>query len=192
MSMLDLLKKDTKWTIREIGNFDILNIKKELASFTDQWDIDTTRQDNNLTHRNTKMYQLKYASYDWIPGTPLEIIDINSLSLKESNDELNAIYKKIEDIYNGRVVRAELIKMMPNVKIRKHVDGGQFLTYARRCHIPINTNQDVFFTVFNTTVNMKEGIGYEINNSLPHAVENNSNLERDHLILDILPLEMLQ
>ena len=40
------------------------------------------------------------------------------------------------------------------------------------------------------TINMKEGICYEINNQLPHAAHNNSDLDRIHLIIDIMPYGM--
>jgi len=190
--MSKLPKKDTKWTILEIDKLNIDFIKKEVSMFSTEWDLDTSRQDNNITHRNTKMYQLKYSSYDWLPGDKVEIKDVNSFKTKEAQEQFLDIIKSLESQYSGIVVRAEVIKMMPNVNIRKHVDGGEFLKYARRCHIPINTNEDVYFTVFNNRVNMKEGIVYEINNSLPHSVENNSNKERDHLILDILPIEMFK
>jgi hypothetical protein len=41
------------------------------------------------------------------------------------------------------------------------------------------------------TIHMKEGIWYEINNQLPHSVLNGSNVDRVHMIVDILPDEML-
>jgi hypothetical protein len=189
--MSKALKKDTKWTILELNSYPIENIQKEVSSYEAEWDLDTSRQDKNLTHRNTKMYQLKYSSYDWIPGLEINVSDINSFTSKESQKEFIDIIIDLEKKYNGKVIRAELIKMMPNVNIRKHVDGGEFLKYARRCHVPINTNEDVYFTVLDNRINMKEGVAYEINNSLPHSVDNNSNQERDHLILDIMPLELL-
>lgn len=191
MIMSELLKKDTKWTILELDQYPIDNIKKEVLSYSQEWDLDTTRQDNNVTHRNTKMYQLRFSSYDWIPGMPVHTSDINRFKSAEAQQEFLNILADIESKYDGVVVRAELIKMMPSVNIRKHVDGGEFLKYARRCHIPINTNENVFFTVFNNRVNMKEGVMYEINNSLPHSVENNSTNERDHLIIDIMPKSMV-
>jgi hypothetical protein len=45
----------------------------------------------------------------------------------------------------------------------------------------------VIFTVFNKSVNLKEGICYELNNAIPHSVENNSADSRIHLIIDVLP-----
>ena len=40
-------------------------------------------------------------------------------------------------------------------------------------------------------INMEVGNWYEINNSLPHSVTNNSDLIRIHVIIDILQNEWL-
>lgn len=187
--MSEALKKDTRWTILELSSYPIKHIQEEVLHYDKEWDLDTSRQDNNLTHRNTKMYQLKYSSYDWIPGVEITVSDVNSFVSIEAQKEFMNIVDDLEKRYNGKVIRAEVIKMMPNVNIRKHVDGGEFLKYARRCHVPINTNKHVYFTVLNNSINMKEGVAYEINNSLPHSVKNGSSQERDHLILDIMPIQ---
>lgn len=189
--MLNQLKKDTSWTILEYGKFGINGLVKEISNFSEEWLLDTSRQDNNITHKNTEMYQLVYSDYKWIPGEKLEINVINNLSSISAKNEFYDIVKELEKRFNGTLCRAEIIKMKANVKIRKHVDGGSFLQYARRCHVPIITNDNVFFTVLDNTVNMKAGTLYEINNSLPHSVENNSDQDRVHLILDIMPNEML-
>lgn len=65
------------------------------------------------------------------------------------------------------------------------------LHYSRRIHIPVITNPEVYFTVNNEKINMIESQGYEINNTLPHSVENNSALDRVHIIIDIMPNNML-
>lgn len=189
--MSNLLKKDTSWTINEYGQFDIKSILEEVKLYDQEWLIDTSRQDNNLTHKNTEMFQLVYSDYKWLPGEHLEIKNINKLRNFNSEKEFNEIVEFLESKFNGVLCRAEIVKMKANVKIRKHVDGGSFLQYARRCHVPIITNENVFFTVFDNTVNMKAGTLYEINNTLPHSVENNSDQDRVHLILDIMPKEML-
>lgn len=189
--MQDQLKKDTSWTINNYGSFGIESLKREVSNFDKEWLIDTSRQDNNVTHKNTNMFQIIYSDYRWIAGQSIEPIVVNRMNRKESNKELALIFEGMEKYFNGKVVRAEFIKMLENVKIRKHVDGGDFLQYARRCHVPIITNENVLFTVLDNTVNMQEGGWYEINNSLPHSVENNSDKYRVHLIVDIMPLEML-
>jgi hypothetical protein len=137
------------------------------------------------------MFQIKYFSYDWTRDQDIHIEEKNSFKTDGASKQLQDIYNKVESYYSGKVVRAEVIKMMPNTKIIRHVDGGEMLTLTRRCHIPITTADEVYFGVFGNTINMKVGTIYEINNLLPHEVENNSKVERDHLILDILPFEVL-
>lgn len=191
MSMSNLLKKDTKFTIVEIGNLKTEAIKKEIDAFDLEWSENTSRQDNNIVHINTKMYPLRFFSYDWVVGQEIDPQEVNYFKTENAVVELDEIYKFLESYYSGKVVRAEIVKMMPNTKIVRHVDGGEMLTVTRRCHIPITTSEEVYFSVFGNSVNMKVGTVYEINNLLPHEVENNSDVERDHLILDILPFEML-
>ena len=45
----------------------------------------------------------------------------------------------------------------------------------------------ITFTVFNNSLHMEESGWYEINNTLPHSVSNPTDIERIHLIVDVLP-----
>lgn len=185
MNTLEIKKKDTSWQF--ISNqipFDISPIVEEVKNFSYQWDLDTSRQDNNKTHSGTRMYSLRYIDYSWIESVTPTWYDTNKL---ENEDLKNKIFNHLEDIYLGKVVRAEIVEMPGSHDIRTHVDGGTFLNIARRIHIPLITNENVFFTVFNKTINMSVGSWYEINNILPHSVKNNSPSKRIHMILDILP-----
>lgn len=189
--MSDLMKKNSKWSISEICKFNITSIKEEVSMLSSEWLIDTTRQEMYETHKNTQAIQMISSDYNWQPGTDLYIENKQSFKIKESNNEIENIYKYLEELYSGKVIRSEIINLRANTDIRKHVDGGPVLHYARRCHIPIITNPDVYFTVNNNTINMLEGFCYEINNSMPHSVSNKSNLDRVHIIIDIMPDNML-
>jgi hypothetical protein len=182
-----LKEKDSKWSINEVAIFNISSIKLDLSSFGSEWDLDLSRQQSFDTHKDTKMYRMRFSSYRWLIGDSIQCKDVNVLPTHESNKQLLDIYNKIEKIYDGKVVRAEFIKMPGNTKIPRHVDGGESLYIIRRLHIPIITNEKVIFKVFNNEMNLKEGICYEINNAMPHSVENNSADSRIHLIIDILP-----
>lgn len=189
--MYKRVKKDTKWTFQYLDKFKIDSLKKEISDFDAEWLLDTSRQDNNGTHRDTKMFRLCATDYDWVPGSEVITEYVNSFKLPESNNELNNIYKILEEEYSGKVIRCEVISMRANVDIPKHVDGGPLLNYSRRIHIPIITNKDVTFTVMNDTINMEEGFGYEINNQMQHSVSNKSNYDRIHIIIDVLPDDMV-
>ena len=190
--MSNQLKKNSSWTIIERDTFNISNIKKEILLYDTEWFLDTGRQDNAYTHKNTECYPILQSSYDWEPGDEIIIKKRYDLKNTVAQQELNNIYKQLEYFYDGKIMRVEFIKMMSNTSIRKHVDGGSFLNFARRCHIPIITNEEILFTVKDNTINMKEGVCYEINNVLPHSVSNPTNLNRVHLIIDILPNSMVK
>ena len=44
MSMYKRLKKDTKWSIIDLGKFKIDSIKSEVLQFSEEWNWFTTRQ----------------------------------------------------------------------------------------------------------------------------------------------------
>lgn len=191
MSMYERVKKDSKWTILELGSFDISDIKAEIEQYSDEWFIDTSRQDNAVVHGQTNMYRICATDYDWVAGSPIETIQYNSLKTEKGIKQLQDIYNILQDYYNGKVVRCEFIKLPAHRQVLKHVDGKALLHYARRVHIPLITNDKVMFTVNNNTINMKEAVWYEINNQMPHAVDNPSDEDRIHLIIDTLPDQML-
>lgn len=184
--MIDTNIKNMKWSMVHRFNFNVENIKNEIIEYSNEWNLDTTRQNLYKTHKNTVMYQLKFMDYDWVPENKDLSYNVNELKTTEAKTEYNNIIKTLEQFYNGVVVRSELVGLMPNSIVRKHIDEGNMFKFSKRCHIPIITNENVYFTVLNNTINMKEGGCYEINNAMPHGVENKSNVLRVHLILDII------
>jgi hypothetical protein len=185
------MKKNSTWSINEMSKFNISSIKEEVLCYSKEWLIDTTRQETYETHKNTQAISLISSDYNWRPGTSLIVKNKKTFDNESSNNEIDDIYVYLEDMFSGRVIRSEIVNLRANTDVRKHVDGGAVLHYARRCHVPIITNKDVYFTVNNNTVNMLEGTCYEINNSMPHSVSNKSNFDRVHIIIDIMPDNML-
>ncbi|MEY3378211.1 MAG: hypothetical protein RLZZ328_1371 [Bacteroidota bacterium] len=183
--------KDTTWDIEEICIFDVSEIKKEVQKFSKEWFFDTSRQEMFPAHKDTMMFQLRYFDYEWERGQKAEWKDVYSLSNKDAVDQLNNIYDTLGEKYDGKVVRSELISMKRKTSIPRHTDKGDMLITCRRLHIPIITDDDVWFSVLSKRINMKEGVCYEINNLAAHSVENNSNIDRIHLIVDIIPNEYL-
>jgi hypothetical protein len=189
--MYKRVKKDTKWTIQNLGSFNVSALIDEVSSFNDEWFEDTSRQEKGMTHRNTFMYRLCATDYEWVPGTPIKTEYFNNLKTIDAQNELQDIYNKIEEYYSGKIIRCEIIKLTANSEVYKHTDGGAILHYSRRIHIPLITHKDVTFTVMDNTIHMEVGGWYEINNQLPHSVSNKSNIDRVHVIVDVLPDDML-
>lgn len=181
--------KNDKWSIVEIDSFIIENLKKEILSYDKEWFLDLSRQQTYKAHKDTQMYRLMFANYSWKIGDQINIIQSNTLKNLNAIEEFNIICESLEKKYNAKTISAEFIRLNPNSVVMMHMDQGDLLKVSRRCHIPLVTNENVFFQVLNNKINMKEGICYEINNAMPHGVENNSSQDRIHLIIDFLPNE---
>lgn len=180
------MPKCDPWRIIKIGNISTDFIKKEVASFYDEWLIDTSRQKNFTTHEHTFFYALSDFSYLWRPGQPVDPIILNKLE-DSAQKELENIYNLLEGYVNGKVIKSEIISMNPKSRIRTHRDRSDMLYVARRFHIPIKTSTETVFIVEEENFILEEGYAYELNNSKYHAVRNNGNESRIHLIIDVMP-----
>jgi hypothetical protein len=168
-----------------LGKTDVSFIEKELKNLSDDvWDIETIRQKIYDAHRNTKTINLMWS---------LESISNKFLTNKKTKEynlfDIDSFLQKIKKLYVnqyglGEFKRIILTKLNANSNIDMHQDLGASLKNCIRTHIPIITNSDVYFIVDGESKNMKVGEIWEIDNSKPHMVMNESNIDRVHLIID--------
>ena len=170
-----------------VGLVDVVSLKNNVIQLSDKiWEEHQFRQKAAKTHQKTKTIELMW--------------DLDSLNSLEKGRitknfqllDIPSFLKKIKNIYelkfgSGEFVRVLIVKLEKKSKIAPHVDSGIGLIMARRTHIPIITNTNVIFIVGGEEKNMKEGEIWEIDNQSVHSVENNSDIDRIHLIIDYLP-----
>jgi len=177
-----------KFNFNFIANYNIDKIKNIVSQFKDEWLVNTERQQNYEEHQKTYSYFIYDYDLNWKANNPYEmIVATKNIELINSVD---FIVKDLEKKYNGKVGRVILTKLVAKGEIPFHVDSGDYLIMSHRNHIPIISN-DTSFSVGGETIEMKEGECWEINNSKIHNVKNNSTLDRVHLIIDILPNEII-
>jgi len=186
---MKILSKEDNWGINHFGVVEIKEIKKEVTEYIDEWLIDVSRQQLFQTHEQTFMYQLKELDYGWNLKDKIKSSSPNTFKTETANKEVEEIYKSLESLVDGKVVRCEVINMSPNSRIRTHKDTSDLLYLSRRFHVPIITNKDCTFIVEEQSFHLEEGNLYELNNRKYHSVQNFSNENRIHLIVDILPKE---
>lgn len=104
---------------------------------------------------------------------------IHSLMLNE--------VRKVEKLYNATAKIAVLDGMPPGAKIYPHNDKSKLYDLAHRVHLPLVTNENVKFSIDNVEYHFKAGQFFEFNNKLVHSVDNNSELFRIHLVMDLIP-----
>lgn len=164
-----------------IDKINIGSYKKILKGFKEKdWNRYRWRQQTEMVHRDTLTIPLIFDS-DFRLKNPTYWKDYNKF--KKQIKTLENILTKI--FGNGIIIRALLIQLKMKSFIKSHIDQGESLSVCHRIHIPIITNNKVFFTVDNETKNLKEGELWEINNAKKyHSVQNKSRYSRTHLVVD--------
>jgi len=184
--MIDKAKKDYNFIY--FKNFDIDLLKSKCISLTEEWLLDQSRQnmqypDRRNPHLYTNTYKIQDHSLEWQNGEQFKPF----LKDKELYKIVSPIVVELERRACGKAARILLIKLDANKNVTEHTDSGDYLNTVRRFHIPVITNDDVYYTVNKEKINMKEGECWEINNRKPHSVDNYSNKDRIHLLIDIMP-----
>jgi hypothetical protein len=166
----------------------VIDLRDRAEKFYSEWDIDISRQNTVYEgrpnpHINTHTYIIQDSSLHWERG---------SLFSKEIKDQetlgtITHIVKELEERMAGQSARILLIKLDANSEVFTHKDGGDYLSNVRRFHIPIITNEKVYYTVGGEKIHMQQGKCYEINNLKLHSVNNDSEYDRVHLLIDIMP-----
>jgi hypothetical protein len=176
------------FNFRMQGTYPIDEIFNVASGLDKEWNLYTSRQkevydDRVNPHLHTNTYIIQDHPLDWVFGTSIQSATMD----KDLMDLISPIIEKLEDEIVGKSARVLLIKLGAGKDVALHVDGGDYLSSVRRFHIPIITNDNVFYTVNKETINMKAGECWEINNLKFHSVSNDSEEDRVHLLIDILP-----
>ena len=188
MNSYNKLNEDFRFNF--IKSYDVEELSTIVSKFDTEWRLDTSRQNQpNSVHMNTNTYYIRSFKPGWEPHEKLTVFPLaNSVYVLSIVDK---IIKDLELVHDGRVSLAMIVKLLPDSDIIPHADESKYLGVVRRHHIPLKTNEEVLFHIDGESINMKVGECWEINNSRVHHVTNNSNEDRVHLIIDILPKQYI-
>lgn len=84
----------------------------------------------------------------------------------------------------GVFPRVMLARMGPGGVIQPHIDANPAAKWPHKIHVPLMTNARVGFLIGNTVHHFPAGHAVEVNNLGPHAVRNEGNSDRIHLIFE--------
>lgn len=86
-----------------------------------------------------------------------------------------------------KVLSIRLMRLKPGAKILPHSDCQLSLEYGKaRLHIPVQTNEEVTFTVNGHNLPMKVGELWYINAHQEHSVTNDGKNDRINLVIDCI------
>jgi len=162
-------------------SFSINKLQKELAICeNDLW----------TPHFNTNRYEGNWTSVSLRSQSGL-VNDITSFANTEHKNtnllDRCHYFKEIMDWFQCEKEAVRLLRLGPGSEIKEHVDNDtSYEDGFFRIHIPIITNEEVFFYVDKKQVPMKMGECWYANFQLPHSVENKSSEPRIHFTLDCI------
>lgn len=142
------------------------------------WEEYTFRQDRYAVHAHTQTVPLIWDE------------QLNKIQFWENYYRISNELIILQDwlkivVGDGLIKTAILIKLPKGNCIARHYDKGKHFIECNRIHIPIITNPECIFEIDNERRNLKVGEVWEINNNAkPHAVFNNGDTDRVHLLLD--------
>lgn len=163
------------------GNIDVQDIKDKINTL--DWTEHTLRQNLFKMHEHTQTLEIMWDITSLQTNRVGKIhSNYYKLNMQSFLDNIKPIYKS--NFGNGYFIRILFVKLKSNTNILPHIDAGHSLELCKRTHIPIITNPNVTFTIDGETKHLKEGEIWEINNTKEHSVDNNSDEDRIHLLID--------
>jgi hypothetical protein len=189
-------KREDSFNFNFKGSYDVSAIADAISSWDTEWTVDQTRQQINLRPGETNVQNPQKDTYayfivnyrlQWQPNEVWRPVFFN----KNMYKLILPIIEDLEQKHDGKIGRVFLAKLPANKEITPHADWQEYLMVCRRNHIAITTNPSVDFSVGDETIHMETGACWEINNSKVHRVVNNGDTDRVHLIIDIIPNELI-
>ena len=140
-------------------------------------------------------YQVKHYEGEWsaIPlrsiGGKADDIIISPTDNRDYRDTVfldNSPYlKKVLQTFQCPLQAVRLLKLNAGSSIKEHRDAElNFESGEIRLHIPVITHTDVDFFLDKERLPLQEGECWYMNFNLLHAINNNSNINRVHLVID--------
>jgi hypothetical protein len=178
---------------RRIGSANVESIRRLIANLAeDDWNREDVRQQRYEVHKDTQTIPLVH-DYDFRHVQPtrhpalqvFEPVIRPVLAITADFFDQSPKGRELTQKHGvGYFIRANLVRLAPGGEIAEHRDMNFSLAHSHRVHLPVVTNDKVWFTVGSETLNIPEGEIYEINNRRMHSVRNGGDEARIHLILD--------
>ncbi len=168
--------------LRHLNDIDIENFSNLIKSSNINWN-----HEFNSMHNRDRDFK-NVLSYPLIDNFKIDDIFLYEKFVNIMSDVVfccNTVYGP------GRFSKIQISKVYPNSKVNPHTDCGFIFLWSHRIHLPIQTNDNVFFNYEDRKINLRKGELVEVNNLKTHHVtnENQNNFERIHLIFDYMPEE---
>jgi quercetin dioxygenase-like cupin family protein len=92
--------------------------------------------------------------------------------------------------YNGLLSRAKIVCLPPGHKVYPHIDRGEYYRLRNRYHLVLKSTGS-WMRAGDEEVRMRTGELWWFDNDQVHEASNDGDVDRIHLIFDLLPVERM-
>lgn len=171
-------------TIRRLGPADIAALKAAVLAIPESvWDAENADKPN------------RFEALDKTRHIVFRFVD-NTRDWRSSHDRgawaawrgliEPVLHQAVADYgyANGAFPRVMFARMAPGGEIKPHRDANAAAKWPHKIHVPLLTNDKVTFFIDGVGYHLPEGEAAEVNNMSVHAVKNDGDTDRIHLIFE--------
>ena len=176
-------------TVRHLGNVDISSLRDAVLAIPESvWDAENATKPNRyeaLDRTRHIVFRFIDSPKDWRSSH-------DRPAWAEWRDRLLPVMEQATRPYGyARSVypRVMFARMAPGGIIHPHTDSNAAAQWPHKIHVPILTNPKVSFLSGGSVHHFAEGVAVEVNNLDVHAVSNEGDSDRIHLIFEYYDLD---
>jgi len=176
-------------SVRALGKIDIAGVRDDILDIPEAvWDFENSSKPNRydaLDRTRHIVFRFVSTTRDWRESYDRPLWDGWRARLEPLLSKAVAPYGYARAAFP----RVMLARMPPGGVILPHRDTNLAACWPHKIHIPIATNDKVLFLVGDTEYHFPEGEAVELNNLGVHAVRNDGDSDRIHLIFEYYDLD---
>lgn len=171
-------------SIRVLGQFDVAALQRDVLAIPEE----TWRQENaEKPNRFDALERTEHIVFRFVSTVSDWRHSYDRPIWSGWRDRIEPLLWQAASPYGyrrGGFPRIMLARMQPGGIIKPHTDSGPAAAWPHKIHIPLLTNKDVRFLIAPNYYHLPQGAAIEVNNMGVHAVRNDGDTARIHLIFE--------
>jgi len=176
------------------SDLDVRPLMRSIEAHPALWQQITARQTVPGTpHVDTQTIFLRWAAAQTIEAVFNDLDSVDYPALMALPEARSLFAQAVEHAGATHLARAIIVSLKPGGRITPHADEGAYADHYERFHMILQSDAGNLFHVAEpstphiyTTAEMRPGELWWFNHKRTHWVENRSNRERIHLIMDMI------